>query len=286
MKRPSFLCGLIGRGIQASRTPALHEREGDEQGLRLLYTKIDLTELGLDADALPELITAAERMGFCGLNVTHPCKQTVLPLLDQLSPEAAALGAVNTVVLRDGTRTGHNTDWWGYAENFRRNMAGAARANVVQFGAGGAGSAVAYALCTLGVEHLTIVDVERGRAETVAADLCARFGAGRVVAGTEDAVRSADGIVNTTPLGMANYPGLPLAASSLRPDLWVSDIVYLPIETALLSAARSIGCRTLDGGGMAVFQAVAAFELFTGSKPDAARMLDYFQELGADLLKT
>lgn len=281
--RPSFLCGLIGSGIQASRTPALHEREGDEQDLRLLYTKIDLTALGLDAGSLPELLTAAERMGFAGLNITHPCKQMVLPLLHALSPEAEALGAVNTVVLRDGTRTGHNTDWWGYAENFRRHMSDAARARVVQFGAGGAGSAVAYALCTLGVEHLTIVDVDRSRAEAVAAELCVRFGEGRVAAGTEDAVRSADGVVNTTPLGMANYPGMPLDAASLRPDLWVSDIVYFPIETALLRAARAIGCRTLDGGGMAVFQAVAAFQLFTGRAPDATRMLDHFQELGAEL---
>ncbi len=286
MTRPSFLCGLIGSGIGASRTPAMHEREGDEQGFRLLYTKIDLTALGLDAGSLPDLIMAAERMGFAGLNITHPCKQTVLPLLDRLSPEAEALGAVNTVVLRDGQRVGHNTDWWGYAENFRRNMQDAARARVVQFGAGGAGSAVAYALCTLGVEHLTIVDVERARAEAVAAELCARFGAGRAVAGTEDAVRAADGVVNTTPLGMAKYPGMPLAEASLRPDLWVSDIVYFPIDTALLRTARAIGCRTLDGGGMAVFQAVEAFHLFTGTRPDAARMLDYFQELGAELVTT
>jgi shikimate dehydrogenase len=110
--KPSFLCGLIGSGIQSSRTPPMHEREGDEQGLRLLYQKIDLAKLGLGAEALPELLSAAERMGFSGLNVTHPCKQAVIPLLDELSPDAEALGAVNTVVLRDGKRIGHNTDWW------------------------------------------------------------------------------------------------------------------------------------------------------------------------------
>src|SRR5471032_3371495 len=96
---PSLLLGLIGSGIQASRTPAMHEREGAEQGLRVIYKLIDLDKLGLQADALPELLLAAERMGFAGLNITHPCKQRILPLLDELSPDARALGAVNTVVL-------------------------------------------------------------------------------------------------------------------------------------------------------------------------------------------
>jgi shikimate dehydrogenase len=284
--KPSFLCGLIGSGIQSSRTPPMHEREGDEQGLRLLYQKIDLAKLGLGAEALPELLSAAERMGFSGLNVTHPCKQAVIPLLDELSPDAEALGAVNTVVLRDGKRIGHNTDWWGFAENFRRNMADAPRRHVVQFGAGGAGSAVAYALMTLGVENLTVVDVDCSRAEVVAAGLCARFGANRVKAGTEDAVATADGVVNTTPLGMDKYPGMPLRADLLRAELWVSEIVYFPIETALLRAARAAGCAVCDGGTMAVGQAVGAFRLFTGLEPDAERMRRHFLDLIAPLDST
>ena len=140
MERPAFLVGLIGAGIQASLTPALHEREADEQGLRLLYQKIDLERLGLGPQDLPELLLAAERMGFAGLNVTHPCKQAIIPFLDDLSPDAAALGAVNTVVLREGRRVGHNTDWWGFAESFRRELADVRRERVVQFGAGGAGA--------------------------------------------------------------------------------------------------------------------------------------------------
>ena len=148
------------------------------------------------------------------------------------------------------------------------------------FGAGGAGSAVAYALMTSGVENLIVVDVNPSRAEQVAASLCARFGANRVKAGTEDAVATADGVVNTTPLGMDKYPGMPLRADLLRAELWVSEIVYFPIETALLRAARAAGCRTLDGGGMAVFQAVKAFELFTGTTPDDQHMLRHFAALG------
>ena len=102
----SVLVGLIGSGIQASRTPAMHEREGAEQGLRYIYKLIDLDELRIGPEALPELVTAARRMGFAGLNITYPCKQAVIPLLDELTPDAQALGAVNTVVFRDGRSIG------------------------------------------------------------------------------------------------------------------------------------------------------------------------------------
>ena len=282
--QPAFLIGLIGAGIQASRAPALHEAEGEAQGVRYLYKLIDLEVLGLGADALPELLTAAERMGFDGLNITHPCKQSVLPLLHDLSPDARALGAVNTVVLCDGKRTGHNTDWFGFAESFRRGLpANVARERVVQLGAGGAGTAVAHAALTVGVRHLTIIDLDRARAATVADGLNARFGAGRATAGTDPAaaVAAADGVINATPMGMAKYPGLPLPAQLLRPSLWVAEIVYFPMETELLRTARALGCRTLDGGGMAVFQAVEAFRLFTGIAPDAERMRRHFAAMDA-----
>ena len=277
----SVLVGLIGSGIQASRSPSLHEREGAEQGLRYIYKIIDIAALGLSPDALPELLTAARRFGFAGLNITHPCKQTVIPLLDALSPDARALGAVNTVVFEKGRAIGHNTDWSGFAESFRRELADVARGRVVQFGAGGAGAAVAHALLTLGVDHLTIIDTDAARAAELAAALSDRFGAGRAVAGADVAVAvgGADGIVNTTPLGMAKYPGMPLAASLLQPRLWVADIVYFPLETELLRAARACGCRTMSGGGMAVFQAVGAFRLFAGVEPDAERMLRHFASM-------
>jgi shikimate dehydrogenase len=278
----SVLVGLIGSGIQASRTPAMHEREGAAQGVAYVYRIIDLDTLGLTAAALPELLTAARRFGFAGLNITHPCKQAVIPLLDDLSADARALGAVNTVVFgRDGRAVGHNTDWSGFAEAFRRSLADAARKRVVQFGAGGAGAAVAHALLTLGVEELSLVDTDRGRSERLAQDLCGRFGKGRARAADETAraVRAADGIVNTTPLGMAKYPGMPLARELLRPQLWVADIVYLPLETELLASARAIGCRSMGGGGMAVFQAADAFRLFSGLTPDPERMIRHFESM-------
>jgi shikimate dehydrogenase len=277
----AVLAGLIGAGIQASRTPTLHEHEGDAQGLRYLYRLIDLDQLKLDSSALPDLLMAAERMNFTGLNITFPCKQSIIPLLDELSPEARGIGAVNTVVLKDGKRIGHNTDCLGFAEGFRRGLQGVALERVVQMGAGGAGAAVAHALLSEGVQRLTIFDVEISRAQSLADNLNQHFGAGRAVAGHDlpNTLAQADGLVNTTPMGMKKLPGMPVPVELLRPQLWVAEIVYFPLETELLRNARALGCRTLDGGNMAVFQAVKAFELFSGVVPDAQRMLAHFQSM-------
>ncbi|EJN25270.1 shikimate 5-dehydrogenase [Pseudomonas sp. GM79] len=275
------LAGLIGAGIQASRTPALHEHEGDAQGLRYLYRLIDLDQLKLDSSALPDLLMAAERMNFTGLNITFPCKQTIIPLLDELSPEARGIGAVNTVVLKDGKRIGHNTDCLGFAEGFRRGLQGVALERVVQMGAGGAGAAVAHALLSEGVQLLSIFDVDQSRAQSLANNLNQHFGFGRAVAGHDlpGTLGQADGLVNTTPMGMKKLPGMPVPVELLRAQLWVAEIVYFPLETELLRNARALGCRTLDGGNMAVFQAVKAFELFSGVVPDAQRMLAHFQSM-------
>lgn len=276
--KPSILAGLIGAGIQGSRTPALHEHEGDALGMRYLYRLIDLDQLELDSSALPDLLTAAERLGFTGLNITFPCKQAIIPLLDQLSEEARGIGAVNTVVLQNGKRVGHNTDCLGFAEGFRRGLPHVARERVVQMGAGGAGAAVAHALLGEGVQRLSIFDVEAIRAQALADNLNQYFGNGRAQAGGDlpAAMATADGLVNTTPMGMAKLPGTPVAKELLHNHLWVAEIVYFPLQTELLRDARALGCKTLDGGTMAVFQAVKAFELFSGAVPDARRMLDHF----------
>nr|WP_072348458.1 MULTISPECIES: shikimate dehydrogenase [unclassified Pseudomonas] len=281
MSNITVLAGLIGAGIQASRTPVLHEHEGDAQGMRYLYRLIDLDALKLDSNALPELLSAAERMSFTGLNITFPCKQAIIPLLDELSPEARGIGAVNTVVLKDGKRIGHNTDCLGFAEGFRRGLGDVARRRVVQMGAGGAGAAVAHALLAEGVQTLSIFDVEVSRAEALANNLNQHFGIGRARAGHDlsAAMAEADGLVNTTPMGMAKLPGMPVPVELLHGQLWVAEIVYFPLETELLRNARALGCRTLDGGNMAVFQAVKAFELFSGVAPDAQRMLEHFQSM-------
>jgi shikimate dehydrogenase len=280
---PSILAGLIGSGIQASRTPALHEHEGDAQGMRYLYRLIDLDALKLGLDDLPSLISAAEHSGFTGLNITFPCKQAVIPLLDELSPEARGIGAVNTVVFQNGKRIGHNTDCLGFAEGFRRGLNDVARERVVQMGAGGAGAAVAHALLIEGVQHLSIFDVDASRAQALAQNLNQHFPGNRAQAGNDlaAAMANADGLVNTTPMGMAKLPGMPVPKELLRAALWVAEIVYFPLQTELLREARALGCRTLDGGTMAVFQAVKAFELFSGVAADAQRMQEHFKGMTA-----
>jgi len=277
----SFLCGLIGHGIQGSLTPALHEGEGAAQQIPYVYRLIDLEQIGRVVQDLPDILAAAESLGFNGLNITHPYKQAVIPLLTELSETARGLGAVNTVLLKDGKRIGYNTDWNGFAEPFRQKMADVKRNRVVQLGAGGAAAAVGHSALTLGVTELTIFDLDRARAEQLAAKLSAHLGAGRALVGQNlaSAVQAADGLINTTPVGMASHPGMPLPADLLRPDLWVAEIIYFPLETELLRRARALGARTLDGGGMAVFQAVEAFRLFTGIEPDSDRMLAHFAVL-------
>jgi shikimate dehydrogenase len=276
-----MLVGLIGAGIQRSLTPAMHEHEAREQGLRLHYQLIDLDAARVGADKLPLLIEAARIMGFAGLNITYPCKQAVIPLLDDLSDEARVMGAVNTVVFRDGRAVGHNTDGSGWAWGFRRALPDADLKRVVLLGAGGAGSAIAHAVLRLGAQQLVINDREADRAAAAADALNAQYGAGRVEAQADvaQALRGASGLIHATPTGMDKLPGLPLPAELLRPELWVAEIVYFPLDTALLQAARARGCATVHGGTMAVGQAIGAFELFTGRAADAARVEAYFRQL-------
>ncbi|GGV59916.1 shikimate dehydrogenase [Streptomyces massasporeus] len=283
MPKESYLVGLIGSGIGPSLSPALHEREADRQGLRLVYRLIDIDTLGVPPEAVGDLVRAARDLGFDGLNITHPCKQLVIEHLDALAPQAEALGAVNTVVFEDGRAVGHNTDVTGFAASFARGLPDAPLERVVQLGAGGAGAAVAHATLTLGAGRVTVVDALPERAVALAGSLNRTFGAGRAAAASPDRrtelLARADGIVHATPTGMAAHPGLPLPAELLHSGLWVAEVVYRPLETELLRTARALGCATLDGGGMAAFQAADAFRLFTGREPDAARMLADLTEL-------
>lgn len=280
----SYLIGLIGDGVLPSLTPPMHEREGAAHGLLYLYRPIDIAALGLAPESVGDLVRAARNLGYNGLNITHPCKQLVIEHLDEVDPDAARLGAVNTVVIgADGRTVGHNTDWSGFLTAFRTGLPDAALGRVVQLGAGGAGSAVAYALLTAGVEHLAIVDVDPARARSRAAELAALFPGASVEARTTAELASlleaADGVVHCTPVGMAAHPGTPFDTSLLTPRHWVADIVYRPIETQLVRDARAAGCRVLDGGRMAVGQAVDAFRIFTGLEPDVERMRAHFLEL-------
>lgn len=277
-----YLVGLVGAGVTPSLTPPLHMAEARELGLDYVYRPIDLAALGLVPDQLPDILSWARRLGFDALNITHPCKRLVMEYLDRIDPLAAALGAVNTVLFTDDGLVGHNTDTTGFATAFATGLTGAPTSRVVLLGAGGAGSAVADALLRLGTAQLTVIDLDTGRAADLAGELAARHDA-RVDARSPDALTDvlavADGVVHCTPTGMKDHPGLPFAGELLRPDLWVADIVYRPLETELLRAARSLGCRTLDGGRMAVYQAADALALITGLTPDPARMTRHFHTL-------
>jgi shikimate dehydrogenase len=271
-----LLLGLIGAGIQRSMSPALQEEEGRQHGLRVHYQLIDMNSL----EMLPELMRAVRVIGFAGLNITYPFKQAVIPLLDALSDEARAIGAVNTVI-REGDRlVGHNTDASGWSWGFRRALPEADLARVVLLGAGGAGAAVGYAALELGVSNLSVYDVDPSRAAALASSLQSRFpGKANVANNLKTALQSASGLIHCTPTGMAGHAGMPLDERLLRSTMWVSEIVYVPLETELLKAARRSGCATADGGHMNVGQAIRGFKLFTGLDADAARMDAHFRRL-------
>src|SRR5690348_13470368 len=167
--------GLIGRDILASRSPWLHEQEARALGLQLKYELFDFKALGLGEDALGPTLQRLSAEGFCGVNVTHPFKPTVMPLLDTIDDGAVLVGAVNTIAIRDGRLVGYNTDMVGFRESFARGLPGASLSRVLQLGAGGAGAAVACALLSLGAQRLEIADIRRERAEALAERLRFRF---------------------------------------------------------------------------------------------------------------
>lgn len=267
--------GLLGRGIGSSLSPVMHETEGQRHGLAYRYDLIDFDRLGLEDQDLEAVLEAVRARNYWGLNVTYPFKQAVVPMLDDLAPEADAIGAVNTIVLRDGACMGHNTDCWGFAQSMRAGLGAVQLDHVVQVGAGGAGAAIAHALVQLGTMSIDIVDADPGKAQALAAQV-ARTTSARTQAlapsQLTEVIGLAAGVVNATPVGMEKYPGLPFDPALLRRRQWVADLVYFPRETELLHRAAAIGCRTLPGGGMAIYQAVRAFRLFTGIEPDSAAM--------------
>lgn len=276
-----LLLGLIGAGIQRSMAPLLHEEEGRHHGLRIHYQLVDLDASGVGAEVLPELVRTMRVVGFDGFNVTFPCKQQVIPLLDALSDEAHAIGAVNTVV-RDGKRlVGHNTDGSGWGWGFRRELPDADLGHVVLVGAGGAGSACADAVLRLGATRLSVHDLDASRAGALVERLNAHLPGARAVrvASLASALQGASGVIHATPRGMAKQPGLAFDPRCLKPGTWLSEVVYVPLETQLMAEARRMGCRVVDGGHMNVGQAVHAFELFTGRKADVGRMEAHFRQM-------
>jgi shikimate dehydrogenase len=258
----------------------MHEREGAAQGIDLSYELFDFAVSGQDESSLESKLEQLQQRGYAGVNITYPYKQSVIAHLDHLSDGARRVGAVNTIQFCPAGRIGYNTDVTGFSISVQQGLPGAAMGQVLQMGAGGAGAATAQALMELGVGKLLISDFDAGRAAALVEWLGRQHSPQRVAVCTDvaGALRAADGLVNATPMGMHSHPGSPVDVGLLDPRIWVADIVYFPLETALLAAARARGCRTLDGSGMAVHQAAAAFEIFTGRRADVERMRRSFME--------
>lgn len=271
----SHAVGLLGRGIGASRSPRIHEDAARALGIPLVYRLVDFDVLGLDDNELPRIVALLRGMGFSGCNVTFPFKQAAMALCDRLSPDAAALGAVNTLVFRDGEICGENTDWVGFSWLVEREIGDVAGKAVAQIGAGGAGSATAYALAQKGVTDLRLFDPDRNRA----GELADRIGTAcpdcrvSVAKDAAEAIDGTAGVVNATPIGMASLPGMPFDPSLMHTDQWFADIIYFPLVTELLASAKSNGQTIANGVSMVIGQAAEAFRHFTGLTPDRKQML-------------
>ena len=272
-----LLTGLIGAPIKHSASPAMHERAAEALGLRGHYQLIEIA--GADATELRMLLEGVRRLGFAGVNVTFPYKEAIVPLLDELAPAAAAMGAVNTVVVRDGGLIGHNTDTTGFARAVAPLLAPSGNA-VAVIGTGGVGKAIAFALASRKVNDIRLFDSESGRAEKLASLL--RAPGVSVAANPDDALRDATGLVNATPIGMLPNRGTPVPPALLRKDLWVADAVYSPLITPLLAAAQDKGARIMTGRELAIYQAADAFELFTGLAPSTDVMGEAFDGVMAE----
>jgi shikimate dehydrogenase len=270
--RPSgrrFLTGLLGAPIAQSAAPAMHERAAEALDLRCHYQLIEVA--GAGRDELKLLLEGIRRLGFAGINVTFPYKEAVVDLLDELSPGAAVIGAVNTVVVRDNRLIGHNTDTTGFSRAIARLVTASSHGPVALIGAGGVGKAIGFALAGLGVAELRIFDSEPAKAAKLAAQLEGHARA-NVANSVEEALRGVVGVVNASPVGMLPSLGTPVPDSLLHAGLWVADAVYSPLWTPLLTAAKARGATVMTGRELAIYQAADAFELFTGFAPSTAEM--------------
>jgi shikimate dehydrogenase len=275
MTKRRLLLGLIGRNIQGSLSPALFADAFAAAGIDGYYHLMDVDRM--PGRTLPQLLDAIKAAGFAGANVTYPFKQDILPLLDAVDPQAAQVGAINTITIAgDGRTTGYNFDRDGWRNSFAQTLAAdsAQGKTVVQIGAGGAGRAVAFALMDLGVAVLILHDRDRARADALQTDLARHCGAARCRLAGDLArdIADADGVVNATQTGMSGFPGNPVPVAALTAAHWAADVIYTPVETDFIKAAAANGARTLNGAGMCVHQAAAAFRCLTGVAPDVVRL--------------
>lgn len=258
------LAGVIGWPIGHSLSPRLHGHWLRRYGIDAHYVPLGLEPAELEAGLL-----ALPRLGFRGVNVTIPHKETVLTLAASVSERAARIGAANTLSFTPQGFHADNTDGYGFAENLRQAAPGwqAARGPALVLGAGGAARAIAATLLTEGAPEVRIANRTFERAQA----LCAHFTPAPVVAlawtETEEALHEAAMLVNTTSLGMTGQPPLDISLETAASDTLVCDIVYRPLETPLLAAARARALPAVDGLGMLLHQAAPGFEAWFGRRP-------------------
>jgi len=257
--------GVIGWPVDHSLSPRLH-------GFWLEKMQIDGVYLPLPVapDDIEDAIRALPKLGFAGANVTVPHKEAAYRTVDRLSDTAKAIGAVNTIVCdTDGTLSGDNTDAFGFMENIRAGAPdwAASAAPALVLGAGGAARAVICALIDAGVSEVRLANRTRERSD----ELVRHFGEKVIAVDWADRNAAVDGaglLVNATTLGMTGKPTLEIDIGHLAPGAVVNDIVYVPLETALLKDAAARGYTAVDGLGMLLHQARPGFEAWFGARPD------------------
>lgn len=273
---------LIGEKTSGSLTPKLHEQEAKAQGFAYSYDRIDPSETHPDLKNVSDCLEWAEARGLAGVNVTFPFKNDAVACVDELSPTAKKLASVNTVVFHDGRRIGHNTDHSGFSKALEDVLRIQCKTTCVLFGAGGAASAVGLALLDAGVQKLTVIDPQQDRAQELS-DRLSALRPGCTIAPsrlcTDDILVKGNGVVNATPLGMGSDQRKAFDPTKLTLGTWVADIVYFPLETPLLQAAKACGLPVMSGRGMALHQAVESFQLITGHQADLARMSAHLSAL-------
>jgi shikimate dehydrogenase len=266
----------MGQPVAGNPTQFMMERAFAAAGLDWRYLTLEVP-----AERLADAIRGMRAMGFKGANFTIPHKVAVVPLLDELSPAAELMGAVNCVNRAADKLVGENTDGKGFVQSLRETGDPAGK-KVVILGAGGAARAIAVELGLTGVSDITIVNRAASRGEELAALLRDRIkiqAQFAPLAGEYSIPPDADIFINATSIGLGDAAArVPIAPASLRPELIVADVVFNPPETWLIRTAADRGCRTLDGLGMLVNQAVIAFKIWTGGEPSVTLMRDAVEE--------
>ncbi|MFN3853398.1 MAG: shikimate dehydrogenase [Phreatobacter sp.] len=254
-----ILLGLVGHPIAHSAAPAAHEALAQAVGLEAFYHLIEVP--GAGREGLRSILDGVRATGFAGVNITYPYKEMAAGLVDELSPDVAAMGAINTVVISAGRLIGHNTDMSGFRTAYDRFVGLRGPRSVALFGAGGVGRAIAHALARPGGPVLRLYDPDRVKAE----DLAGRLpGTAVLTSSVEEAIDGVEAIINATPLGMAPDKRSPVPPALIEASHLVIEVVYSPLFTPLLTAAHRQGARYMTGRDLFVHQAIDAFRLFTG----------------------